>query len=231
MQKMLSTLLTLLLASTAAFAQSERNQEREKTYWQQLEKIAPKAVENFKAATKAWDAKDNAKAAQLFGEVIKQAPDYDVAIRRLGMTYVELGRYDEGKALVTRVYEKNPSPDNSIAMARVLIFQGPGKSPTQQHKERALTLMVNAVKNANDDDPSDAFFTAQVAADLNKTKEFLEIQSMLSKKFPNRWETHYFNGVAAATLENWSQAEEEIKRAESLGMPAEAAAEVLASFR
>lgn len=230
MQKMLSILLTLFLTFTA-FAQTERNMEREKIYWQQVEKIAPKAVETFKAATQAWDNNDHAKAAQLFSEVLKQAPNYEVASRRLGMAYIELGRYDEGKELVTRVYEKNPSPDNSMAMARILLSQGPGRTPTQEHKERALTLMTSAVKNPQNNDSEDAFAAAQLAADLNKTKEFLEIQSLLDSKFPKRWETHYFNGVAAATLGNFSKAEEEIKRAEGLGMPPQMAAEIIANIR
>ncbi|MFN0112818.1 MAG: tetratricopeptide repeat protein [Blastocatellia bacterium] len=219
MQKLLSTLFVLVLASTA-FAQTGRDMEREKTYWQQLEKIAPKAVAPFKEATEALDSGDYAKAAQYYEAVLKLAPEFEAATRRLGVSYIERGRYDEGKELITRVYEKNPSPANSFSMAGALISDAGDRVPTKEHRERALTLAINAAKDSQEDDPSYTVFAAQLASELNRTKEFAEAQMKLNNEYPKRWETHFINALAAANADNLEQAEREIGLAQTFGMPA-----------
>ena len=226
MKNILSAVFTLLFALTA-FAQPVRDTEREKIYWQELEKIAPKAVAPFKEATEALDGGDYAKAAQYFEAVLKLAPNHEATTRRLGISYIERGRYDEGKAIITRVYESNASPTNSFAMAQALASSVGGRTPTKEHLERALTLSVNAARDSRDRDPDYAVFAAQLAAQLNRTKEFTEAKTKLNKEYPNLWQTHFINALGAANDENWQQAEAETKLAETLGMPAELAA----SFR
>lgn len=223
MRKIISVMFTLLLALTA-FAQPARNTEREKVYWQQLEKIAPKAVASFKEATEALDSGDYAKAAQHFETVLKLAPNFEAATRRLGVSYIARGRYEEGKALITRVYESNPTPLNSFALAQALASSDAGRTPTNEHLERAMTLALNAARDRRDPDADYAVLAAQLAAQLNRTKEFTEAKTMLNKEYPNLWQTHFVNAIGEANSENWSQAENEINLAENLGMPAELAA-------
>lgn len=226
MKKAISVMFVLTFALTA-LAQSARDLEREKTYWQDLEKTAPQAVAPFKEATEAMDSGDYAKAAQYFEAVLKLVPNHEATTRRLGMSYIERGRYDEGKALITRVYENNASPTNSFAMAQALASSVGGRTPTKEHLERALTLSLNAARDGRDHDPDYAVFAAQLAVQLNRTKEFTEAKTKLNKEYPKLWKTHFINALGAANDENWSQTEAEIKLAETLGMPAELAA----SFR
>ncbi len=226
MRKIISVIFTLLLALTA-FAQPARNTEREKVYWQELEKIAPKALAPFKEATEAIDSGDYAKAAQYFETVLKLAPNFEAATRRLGFSYIARGRYDEGKALITRAYENNPTPVNSFALAQALASSDAGRTPTDEHLERAMTLALNAARDGRDRDADYAVLAAQLAAQLNRTKEFTEAKTKLNQEYPNLWQTHFVNALGAANSENWTQVENEIKLAENLGMPAELAA----SFR
>src|SRR5690349_6985780 len=107
----------ILFSSTTAFAQSQgREMAKEQLIWQQLQIIAPTSVETFKAATVALDEGDYEKAARLYGEVYKKAPDFDPVMRRFGTSLVEVGRRQEGMALLEKAIEKTRSPENLITL-------------------------------------------------------------------------------------------------------------------
>jgi len=74
--------LLLLLGASPTQAQPGRNMEKEKAIWAELEKSAPKSVDDFKAGTEAMDAGNYDKAAELFLKVHQAAPDFDAALRR-----------------------------------------------------------------------------------------------------------------------------------------------------
>ena len=73
------------------------------------------------------------------------------------------------------------------------------------------------------DDPSYAFLLAQIALDLHRKKEFRKATEILVRRYPDQMASHYFNAVRLAMEESWIAAEDEIKKAERLGLPAQTA--------
>lgn len=202
--------------------------EKEKAIWQQLTAIAPKSVETFKAATTALDAGNYEEAARLYEEVFKKAPEFDPVMRRLGISFVELGRTQEGVALLEMAVQKKRSSENLISLARALAYPGEQEG-TRAQKERALTLAQQAHDLNMDNDPGYPILVAQLSLDLEKEPEFRKAVKALEKKHPELMVTHYFSAVLAAADGDWFKAEAEIRKAESLGLPSEAANQFLAS--
>ncbi|MEW6731495.1 MAG: M48 family metalloprotease [Acidobacteriota bacterium] len=228
--KLSFTIVLILLMSTTFFAQSnERDIEKEKVIWRELETVAPNALETFKAATVALDRGDYQEAARLYQEVLKQAPEFDHALRRLGGSLVELGKREEGLALAEAAVKKRGSPENLISLAQLLAYPGKNINSSPVDKQRALTLAKQANDLNKENDPHYPALVAQLALELDKTNEFHAATEILVKKHPDLMVTHYFNGISAAMKEDWIKAEEEIKKAQSLGLPADVAEKILAS--
>lgn len=225
----LSCALILLLSPTALAQSNDRDLEKEGLIWQRLQSIAPRSVETFKAATVALDEGDYEKAARLYEAVFKTAPDFDPVMRRLGISLVEMGRRQEGLALLERAVEKVRSPENLISLAQYLAFPGGEKRGARRDMERALLLAKEAAGQNTDNDPTYWAMAAQLSMELDKEQDLREATSMLSTRYPDTVAAHYFSAVVAATDGDWIKAEDEIKKAQSLGLPAEVANEILAS--
>jgi tetratricopeptide (TPR) repeat protein len=231
MLKLVGRLILLLwlggLVTNASAQSSQRDQAKERAIWQQLEKIAPQSVENFKAATDALDRDDYQTAVRLYREVQKQAPAFDAVERRLGGALVESGQSEEGLKLLERVYDRNPSYENTVSYAHRLAFPGKDKTSSKADKQHALMLVQQALPKA--DDSAALNLLAQLDLELERTADFRRIAGQLLAQYPNEMQTHYFAAVRAAMDENWGKAEAEIKRAQALGLPADVAAQLLNS--
>jgi Zn-dependent protease with chaperone function len=237
------TVITVILAALT-FAMPGRSQSpsqtapgrdmnRERAIWQELEKVAPKSVETFKAATEAFDKQDNERAATLYRQVMEKAPNFDHVYRRLGSALALSGKSDEGRRYLERAYEMNPSPENMSTLAQFLANPGEGKQSSNSDKVRALDLAKMALaayqaQNRNDD-PSYAVIVAQIAFELHNVKEARAAVNALAANHPDLMQTHFYLAVLAATDEDLEKAEQEIKKAQSLGLPAEAAQQFLDS--
>lgn len=225
-----SSCTLILFLSLPAFAQlNERDMDKEALIWQKLQSIAPRSVDTFKEATVALDAGDYAKAAKLYEEVFKKAPDFDHVMRRLGLSLVELGRRPEGIALLERAVEKNRSPENLISLAQHLAFGSDWKNIPKQDTERALKLAKEAANANTGNDPSYWAMAAQLAAHLEREQDLRDATRILVRQYPEMMVTHYFSAVVAATDGDWIKAEDEIEKARRLGLPAEIADQLLAS--
>ena len=225
----LSCALILLLSPTALAQFNQRDMEKEELIWQKLQPIAPRSVETFKQATAALDSGDYEKAARLYGEVFKKAPDFDPVMRRLGLSLVEIGRRQEGLALLEKAVEKNRSPENLISLAQHLAFVGDEKRGSKQDMERAMTLAKAAASANTANDPSYWTMVAQLSLELDSERDLRDASQMLVKQYPDLMATHYFSAVVAAGDEDWIKAEDEIKKAQRLGLPADVADRILAS--
>lgn len=227
----LCLLIVLLaaLAMTCAAQDHDRDTEKEKVIWQRLKAISPGSVETFRAATDALDKKDYKESARLFQQVVTKAPEFDPALRRLGDSLVELGRVEEGMALLEKAVAKNSSAENLITLARYLAFPGEGRTASNTNKERALSLAKRASQVAADKDPSYVFLVAQLALDLERIDDFRAVMSVIDREYPDLMPTHYFNAVLATANEDWAKAEDEIKKAQALGFPPDDAEAFLAS--
>ena len=225
----LSFALLLLLSLTAIAQLDDRDMAKEALIWQKLQSIDPRSVETFKEATVALDEGDYKKAANLYEQVFKKAPNFDPAIRRLGGSLVEIGRRQEGMALLEMAVEKNRSPENLISLAQHLAFIGEKTNSNKLEIERAMTLAKEAAGADTSRDPSYWAVVAQLSIELDREKDLRDATRIMAKQYPEVMATHYFSAFVAATDEDWIKAEEEIKKAQSMGLPAEVADQFLAS--
>lgn len=225
------TIFILCLLTSAAFAQqSSRDMVKEKAIWDSLQKVAPKSVDRFKQATVALDAGDYAEATRLYEEVFKTAPDFDPVMRRLGMSLIGVGRETEGLSLLEMAVEKNRSPENLISLAQFLITETPNRQPAKADLERAFSLAKIAYqRNTDSDDEDYLVIIAQLALMLDEERDFRDAARKLARSHPNSMTTHYYNAVVAAMDERWMAAEDEIRKAQALGLPAEVASAFLES--
>jgi tetratricopeptide (TPR) repeat protein len=218
-----------LLAPLTPAQEPGRDMKKEAEIWSKLKAISPNSVETFKQATEALDGGNFVEATRLYAEVYKKAPDFDHLLRRYGGALVESGRRLEGEALLEKAVAKNQSPENLSALASALVFQE-GRQPSKEELNRALVLAKQAFDlNINNDDPYYALMLAQMAIELDREKELRDAVRTLALYHPNRMETHYYKAIIAAMDGRWLEAEEEVKKAESLGLPHEAAAALLDS--
>jgi Zn-dependent protease with chaperone function/tetratricopeptide (TPR) repeat protein len=210
--------------------QPVRDPKKEHAICEQLAVVAPAAVETFQRATAAMDSRDYSQAAQLYRDVLKQAPAFSPAIRRLGFSLAGLGQTDDGLALLENAVKIERSPDNLMGLAELLTYPGEKKEGSIAQRERALALAKEANgRNQNSDDPDFAVLTAQIALSLKNEEEFRQATEILVRKYPDQMATHYFNAIQLAMGERWIAAEDEMKRAQRLGLPAQTAEAFLAS--
>ena len=196
---------------------------RERVIWQRLEKVAPKSVETFKAATEAFDKQDYERAATLYRQVMEQAPSFDPVYRRLGSTLALSGKTDEGRSYLERANRMNPSPENTSALAQFLAEPGEDKQSSEFDKKRALELAKSGLaayqaQNRNDD-PYYALLVAQIAFKQDNVKEVRAAVNALAADHPDLMQTHFFLALLAAHDEDWVKAEEEIKKRRVWGCP------------
>jgi tetratricopeptide (TPR) repeat protein len=225
MTRVLLPLLTIVFLMSSALAQPPgRDMKREEAIWNQLKNVAPGEVEHFKAATVAMDEDKFEDAIKLYSAVVAKAPDFDHAIRRLGLSVAMSGKVDEGLKFLRQALAKNRSAENLLGLARVLAYPTPESAGTTIQKEEALVLMNEAVDKpgaANDEDYPGLL--AQLAIDLDRIDPLRKATNKLMAEHPHLAMSHYFNAILAAADEEWIKAETEIKTAESLGLPHEAA--------
>ncbi len=228
-----ASLLTLIcLLVLISFAQPDRKQrdpEKEKKIVEELAAIAPKAVETYKAATVAFDKPDYPEAARLYEAVLKQAPDWDVIYRRLGASKFGVGETTEGMALLETAVQKKASPENLISLAEFLMDSDKDKKAARNNLSRAYELAKRARDLNGGKDADYLALLAQLSLMADHDSVFRETTKVLVEKFPDEMVTHYFNGIRAAMDEDWITSENEIKKAQSLGLPAEEAERILSS--
>ncbi len=231
MRKVLSHLCAMVfLLSMTAFAQTDgRNMEAEKLIWQQLQAVAPSAVEQFKAATEAMDKNNGQEAVKLYQEVLKKAPRFDPALRRLGGSLVSLGRNQEGINYVEQALRIKRSPENLAAMALALMYPGGNIQPPEGDRKKALAFAREAHKTYAGGDFNYPLLLAHIALDNDSGDDFRAATATLVAKHQDLMDTHYFNAIRAAMDEEWETAEQEIRRAESMGLDAATVNAFLAS--
>jgi Zn-dependent protease with chaperone function len=231
MPRFLTALAAVVLLGTLVYGeQRSRDPKKEQVICEKLAAVAPGALENFQRATVAMDNRDYSQAAQLYREVVKQAPQFSPALRRLGFSLAGLGQTDEAIALGENAVNIERSPENLASLAELLAHPAENKEGTPEQKEWALTLAKEAnERDQSSDDPSYAMLMAQIALDLKREAEFRQATAILVQKYPDQVATHYFNGIRLAMDGSWIAAEDEIKKAERLGLPAQMAHALLAS--
>lgn len=225
-------LSALLLAwvSSNCFAQTNsRDMKKESVIWDQLSATAPAALDDFKHATASLDSGDFKTAASLYQKVIDVAPEFDPALRRLGMSLAESGDVTHGLATLERAVQIKRSSENLSALAQVLAFPGKDKTAPPEAQRRALTLIREAVQKSPEPDVAYFYQQAEIASAVGEDGDFRAATRQLVENFPNVAVSHYFNALVAARDERWTEAEDEIRRAGKLGLPPDVVKEFLDS--
>ena len=222
--------IIFLTAATIFSQRPARDMQEEAVLWENLRKVAPNAVEDFKAGTVAMDADRNDEAIKLYENVQKSAPDFEPMLRRLGWLLVAQGKPAEGFALIEKAVSQNRSADNVFALASALAYPAVNKEGTPEQKGRAyqLALELEHMPKQDDDGRYD-YLLGQLALDFNDLEVFRRVTTKLEATHPELITTHYYSAILAANDERWFKAETEIKKAESLGLPHEAAQQFLDS--
>jgi tetratricopeptide (TPR) repeat protein len=223
-------LLASLALTLAAQAPPTRSVDKEQPIWNELEKIAPTAVEDFQRATEALDSGNPDEAIRRYEAVLEKAPAFDHAQRRLGYALAAAGQVDEGLKLLAAVVANNRSPENLMGYARTLAYPNEKVQTTQAQKEHALFLAKEADRLPKTGDDADyTHMVAQLALDLDRLDDFRQATEKLLAKHPESMFAHYYGAILAGADEKWITAENEIKKAESLGLPHEVVQQFLDS--
>ena len=202
---------------------TERDMKKEEAIWKDLQAVAPKQLETFKAATVAMDNQKYDEAAKLYEAVMLNAPEFDPVIRRLGICTALAGKVDEGLGLLEHAVSKKRSPENLISLAQTLAYPSETKQGTFEQKTRALSLATEAVNNPGiGNDPSYPALMGQLAIDLDQIDPLRVATKKLVAEHPELIVTHYYSALLAAADEEWITAEREILQAEKLGLPHDA---------
>jgi Zn-dependent protease with chaperone function len=219
----LQVLVCLLVLTTFSFTQQrERDPAEEGPVIEELQKTAPKAVETFKLATQKLDADDFDGSIPLYNDVLKQAPKFEPAMRRLGYALIGTGKRQEGIAQIQKALDQTRSADNMLGMAMALVSAGQdGKVPSEFDIDAAFGLTRDAAKIKNGTDSAALALLADLALRKNDLQTFNSAVNQLLLYFPNRTETHYYNAINLANQGSFDRAIAEVKTAESMGFPAE----------
>ncbi len=211
-------MLCLIFTSISIAQPQERDIKREEKNWVELQKTAPKSVDNFKAATVALDAGKHEEAAKLYKEVLASSPNFEPALRRLGYALVALDRRDEGLSFSKKAVDLNRSTDNLIAYATNLMSSS---QPSSTELNEAFNLVKEAFQKDKGNDPDSAMMLAQLALQTNHEQDFLTATNSLETKHPQLMQTHYFKAIRLAMAGNYDESKIELGKAESLGLPLE----------
>lgn len=201
----------------------DRDQAAEARILQRLSAASPEAVEPWKKATAALDQNRRAEAETGFRQVLRLAPDFPDALRRL--SYVVLGAV-EALSLARRAKQIDDTPYNSAALIQALLRRSPSKRVDSTTLDEAKGL-ANRLLEQLPDDPSSFGLAASVAMRADDRELLRRAVAGLQRLEPEAMVTHYLAGISAALDERWETAEEEINRARTLGLPAQQAERLL----
>jgi Peptidase family M48 len=227
-----SQLLVAFVLGSSLFLTAQtpgRDQQKETAIWAQLEVSAPGLLDTFKEATARMDEGKYPEAAILYQQVVDGAPQFDPAVRRLGVCLVLGGDVEHGLPIAEKALNLNRSPENLASLAQLLVYRKPGIKVPPEVQRRALSLALEAQSKSGVRDPMDTVLVASLSLDLDREKEFREATEWLAREHPELMQTHYLNAILAATDSHWGTAEEEIVEAGKLGLDPKAVDEFLKS--
>ena len=216
-----AALVLLCLSSFGQQQRAARDPKVEQKVRDKLAAIAPQAVDSFQRATEAMDTSDYQAAIPLFQQVLQQAPSFTPAMRRLGASLAGSGKVDEGLTYCRSAVQIERSPENLANLAQVLAYPTPNKRGSAEQMVEALHLAKEAADNYHGDDASYRVVVAQLALSVESDKEFRQATEILVKTHPELLATHYFNAIRMAEDADWIAAEDEMRAAERLGLPAD----------
>jgi len=227
------TLLVSVLFVSFAFAQApERDPAKENPVIEELQKVADKeTVDRFVAATQALDNSNYEEAAKLYNQVLEKVPDFDAALRRLGNTYVALGKRKEGQELTAKALAQNRSVANLVSRANSLVASNSADyKPTKKELEEALAVSREAWATSGNKDEDSGYLVAEILLMSNLLEQFKMFAATLKEKLPDSPRAAYYNAISLAEDGHLAAAEAELARSKQLGAPDEFIAPLLTAI-
>lgn len=185
----------------------------------------------WKQAQQAAEKGDWRVADQAVASLLAQVPFYKPARILKGVAMTNLGRAAEGRGLIDDALGANPSPEDLVAVGRML------KEDTEPAGDRnygGQRIYLNrAFQRAKiqgyeySDDPEKLSAMAGLGLLLHFETEFRLAVGRLVERFPNRADTHFYRGVMAVGDRDWITADDELHGALELGVPREAVESML----
>lgn len=216
------TALICAFAVMAHAATSQRDMVAEAKLENDLAKLDPALVAPFREARIAMDKRDYAASVRLLRAVVEKAPTFDAAVRRLASSLAAAGNRTEGLQWAEKAVALKRSAYNLTSLAYILVVVPKGQ-PATADLTRAQALLHEAAALPEGQDVYTVMLTAQVALQLNRIDDARLAVAKLEQIAPNEMTTHYFAAFVAAADEHWVKAEREIRRAQELGLEAQAA--------
>ena len=184
----------------------------------ELAAMAPEAVKTLDRADGARDALDLDGAARGYEEVLKQAPHFFHAERRLCGVEIARDRRDHALTLCRHALEVKDTAENHAALASALLS---GHGRPQQADIEAAGLHA---RRADEAKPHDKFVLAvmcryAVAARDGKTLKWASA-ALVNVDGSDPF-AHFFASMSAANEGRFDDAEAELERAHTLGLPEE----------
>ena len=220
---LLCSLFFLLGRVQPVVSQTGRDPQVEQEILDRLNAINPEAVPLFQQATQAMDAGDEANAKEGYEAVLRLAPGFPDAERRLSYVETYLGNYESALTHAQNAFEADPSPFNHEGLARALLNMN---NPTSN--QLALEH-AKAAAQALPEDVETQLVLVMAAGANNDAALERQANAKALALAPENPIAHYFAGIHAAQDKKWEKAEKELLLAQQLGMPFEVVQEALDS--
>lgn len=178
----------------------------------------PIAADLFRKGNELRNAHNDAEAAEQYRQVLERVPEFNAAIRRMGMALAASGRKAEGVAAVRKAFSEENSPENESALAIALIAPNAGAPLTPAELDEAKNRSRSALRR-KPNDFSVASTVCQVAIANEDLGLLVEGVDRLDAIAPNELATHYFNFVRYVSIEDLTRAKTALERARAAGLP------------
>jgi tetratricopeptide (TPR) repeat protein len=190
-------------------------------------------AEEFMKGVEATKKHDWAAAAKHYDRLLEKRPDFQPARLLRGTALLLQGKKTEGDLALTHALGADLSPEELILVAQQL-DPSPGPRPgevsalSRPYWERCLGRARSlGYEQARDVEKLE--IVAIAALELGRDPEFRTAASNIVRWFPDAMQSHYFNAIRAARDREWVTSEDELRRAEQLGLPKETVDRMLAS--
>lgn len=206
----IALLATLLLRARTASADPRK--EVDQQIYAELRAIDPDAVPFMEAGDKQREAHDDAAAIKSYEEVLKRAPTFFHAKRRMGSSEAMLGNRERALELCREALRMKDTPENHAAVATALLAT---KGVSESDARSAMFHARSAVK----DKPNDADMHAVMcqAALATKDQPALDTCSAAMVRLdPKNPFGHLFAALAKGSKGDLDGASDELETANGL---------------
>jgi len=190
-----SVVLALLVAAAAPGRLDRDAAVYDQAILDELQAMAPAAVEDGRAAAEAYRAGRWQEAIDRYERVYRAAPRFSHALRRQCAARVALEQHDAALALCRRAMESSPIPENGIALARALVARGGGSPPTPAARQEAVRLASSALEK-RPEDATLAGGACDVATSVWDVPLLQTCSARMARLAPDETSTHLFQSLA-----------------------------------